>query len=287
MAKIDRLFLSVGAMKAGTTWLYEQLRFHPDLYFTPEKEIHYLANVMGIENQLNQKRRIEKLKDCLKRYHKGNLKFIAKNVEEICWYTEYARPGKISNDWYEDLFRFSEQGQYCCDFSNLYCQMDSGGWSNARKLTSKVKVIYTLRDPLKRLWSHYKFHMKWVNREDEALKVGTEHFKALLDKPWFWVNAEYAKNYQTLRQCLVEDELLLLYFECFRENPERELSRVQQFLGIQQIASNEEGLNQKVNKTKEFDLPEHWLHHMQDKLRPLTDDMKEQGLWHQSWTECL
>eukprot|EP00493_Phyllostaurus_siculus_P000433 UN00435 len=35
---IDNLFLSVGAMKAGTTWLYEQLKNHPEIHFTPEKE---------------------------------------------------------------------------------------------------------------------------------------------------------------------------------------------------------------------------------------------------------
>jgi len=41
---INNLFLSVGAMKAGTTWLYKQLQYHPEIYFTPEKEIHYFAN---------------------------------------------------------------------------------------------------------------------------------------------------------------------------------------------------------------------------------------------------
>jgi hypothetical protein len=34
-------FLGIGAQKAGTTWLHENLRHHPGLYLPAEKEIHY------------------------------------------------------------------------------------------------------------------------------------------------------------------------------------------------------------------------------------------------------
>ena len=34
-------FLGIGAQKAGTTWLYERLRWHPGLAFPAGKEIHF------------------------------------------------------------------------------------------------------------------------------------------------------------------------------------------------------------------------------------------------------
>ena len=34
-------FLGIGAQKAGTTWLYKNLRKHPQLYLPETKEIHY------------------------------------------------------------------------------------------------------------------------------------------------------------------------------------------------------------------------------------------------------
>lgn len=37
----DQVFLSVGAVKAGTTWLYDVMSRHPDVHFSHEKEIHY------------------------------------------------------------------------------------------------------------------------------------------------------------------------------------------------------------------------------------------------------
>lgn len=34
-------FLGIGAQKAGTTWLYENLRCHPGIFMPEEKELHY------------------------------------------------------------------------------------------------------------------------------------------------------------------------------------------------------------------------------------------------------
>ena len=282
---IENLFLSVGAMKAGTTWLYEQLKDHPEIYFTPEKEIHYFANKVGIENQLNNRNRIIKLKEIMVKYAKGNPKFISENLDEIYWYANYAHPSKISNEWYESLFSLNSAQKFNADFSNLYCQMEKDGWDNVRKVSNNLRVIYTLRDPIKRLWSHYKFHMKWLKRENEALEAGFEHFKELLDKHWFWINAEYARNYRLLKENLDDDELMLLYFEDFREDPVKMVHEVQRFLEVREIVPESKVLEKKINKTKDFELPDEWLEYMKIKMKPLSDEMKNNGVWHESWTE--
>jgi len=36
-------FLGIGAMKSGTTWLYENLRFHPEIYLPATKELYYFS----------------------------------------------------------------------------------------------------------------------------------------------------------------------------------------------------------------------------------------------------
>ena len=44
----DRLplpdFLGIGAQKAGTTWLWENLRRHPEIFVPDKKELHYFDN---------------------------------------------------------------------------------------------------------------------------------------------------------------------------------------------------------------------------------------------------
>lgn len=280
---LQKLFLSVGAMKAGTTWLYEQLRNHPEIYFTPEKEIHYFANVMGIENQLSHRARILKLKAVMERYARGNPAFISQNLDEIAWYAKYARSRTISNDWYVGLFSDANH-RVCADFSNLYCQMDDLGWSNVRQSTAQVKVIYTLRDPIDRLWSHYKFHLKWTGREDEVLSLGVDEFINTLDKSYFWINAQYHKNYSSLRRNLNDDELMLLYFDDFRADPQRKLNDVQDFLGVQRMPVDVAGLGRKVNRTKEIPMPPDWRILAFRKLREEIDLMRSSGLWREEWT---
>lgn len=282
---IDNLFLSVGAMKAGTTWLYEQLKDHPEIHFTPEKEIHYFANKVGIENQLNHRNRILKLKEVMQKNANGNAKFISQNLDEIKWYADYAHDSDISNEWYKNLFKLNSGKKFCADFSNLYCQMDTNGWDNVRKVAKNIKVIYTLRDPVERLWSHYKFHMKWVNREDEALDAGFENFKELLDKHFFWVNAEYAKNYELLKQSLNDNELMVLYFEDFRERPVEMLNEVQKFLGVEEIAPDESHLDKKVNKTKSYKMPDEWKDYALDKLDIELTRQNKVGIKNKSWVQ--
>jgi hypothetical protein len=282
---IENLFLSVGAMKAGTTWLYEHLKSHPDIYFSYEKEIHYFSYNLKFSNQLNWKQRIEKFKECSTRHQKGNFKYFSQHLEEISWYAEYARKKDIDDQWYEDLFRFKNTEKYCADFSNLYCQISDEGWCRVRKVAKNVKVVYTVRDPLRRLWSHYKFHMKWIGREKETITAGLDNFKDILDKPWFFNNSDYISNYEALNRNLKNDEFLLLYFEDFRSTPSEMLSRLQDFLEIKKIDFDSASLEKKINQTKEFEIPEDWYDYAFEKLHPLVEQMEKSKIWHKDWQQ--
>lgn len=279
---IDRLFMSVGAMKAGTTWLYEQLRRHPEIFFTPEKEIHYFANMSGIENQLNHRNRLLKFKLILEKYGAGNPSYILANLNLIDWYLTYAKVKQVDDDWYEALFRESN-GRICADFSNLYCQMESSDWGRVRLIAKNIKVIYTLRNPIDRVWSHYKFHLKWIGKESEALSLGVDEFENIIDKNHFWINARYAKNFTNLKNALNANELMLLYFEDFRKSPVEMLEQVCDFLGVGKVPESDQDLSKKINKTKDYKMPDAWRAIVSEKLRPEICEMKKIGLWRTEW----
>src|SRR5215471_16731665 len=42
-------FLCVGAHKAGSTWLYQQLDSHPDFWMPPVKEMHYFDQLGRVQ----------------------------------------------------------------------------------------------------------------------------------------------------------------------------------------------------------------------------------------------
>lgn len=270
-------------MKAGTTWLYEQLKNHPEVAFTPEKEIHYFANKVGIENQLNHRARILKLKSILGKYHNGNAKFISENIDEISWYTNYAKPSNINNDWYESLFEGVSKDSYCADFSNLYCQMGQSGWANVLDICEEPKIIYTLRSPMKRLWSHYKFHHKWTGKEDNVIDDGFDVFKETLSRPWFYNNMDYAGNLRRVLEGVGKQNVLLLYFEDFRTNPQVEADKITSFLDISRMSIAEDSNEKIVNATKDFSMPSEWRDYASEKLEPYIDDMKALNIFHKSW----
>jgi hypothetical protein len=54
---IDNIFFSIGAMKAGTSWLYEALRLNPDINAVPIKEVHYLWHRFGTFQLLSREQR--------------------------------------------------------------------------------------------------------------------------------------------------------------------------------------------------------------------------------------
>lgn len=280
---MQNLFLSVGAMKAGTTWLYEKLKDHPEIYFTPIKEIHYFANLVGIGQQTSRASRLRQLKRTLTSCSQHNQEQLLYRIEEIQWYLNYAKKAEIDNNWYRSLFASQGSEKFSADFSNLYCRMGDEGWSNVRKISENTKAIYTLRDPISRLWSHYKFHFKFSGDEDEVISSGFEKFKAHINDQSFWANAEYSKNYLNLRKNLKEDQLMLLYFEDFRQNPIEKILEVQDFLGIERIPPDKKNLEKRVNRTKELELPDEWRDYMLKKLQPVCEEMKDIGIWHSSW----
>src|SRR6266480_6385372 len=50
-------FLCIGAHKAGTTWLYQQLDSHPDFWMPPVKELHYFDQLSRVQRAGRLRRR--------------------------------------------------------------------------------------------------------------------------------------------------------------------------------------------------------------------------------------
>jgi hypothetical protein len=53
-------FLCIGAHKAGTTWLYQQLDSHPDFWMPPVKELHYFDQLSRVQRAAPRRCRDER-----------------------------------------------------------------------------------------------------------------------------------------------------------------------------------------------------------------------------------
>jgi len=285
MPQIERLFLSVGAMKAGTTWLYDKLRQHPEIYFTPQKEVHYFAHYYGKSAILDASKREIRAANALAKA--GRVSHNSLNLVSITnWYSRY----KIEPVNYEWLHGIMEQGinsnQYVSDFSNLTCFLDTNDWSDVKRHTKKLRVVYILRDPLSRLWSHFKFHLQF-SKHNNAHKPDNDFslFKRIIDKPWFWRNALYSKQIKALQSSLKQEELKILFFEDMVSNPKDFLHTIEGFLDIQS-ADYDGSLYEKKNKSIEREFPKEWKRYAQSLLATEVITLKQIGFWHQGWEEA-
>ena len=251
---IDNLYLNVGAMKAGTTWLFSHLSGHPDIHFSAEKEIHYFAHVDTYHTPLDDAIRIQKLGDHAKSMNLDHQSF-DQLMSGLDWYVNYAR-GPIDDAWYERLFALRRGERYSADFSNLNSHLNSAGWDHVKSVARNVKVTYIMRHPMRRLWSHVKFHTKLTGEYEQMLEWDDSEMEKLVRKAFIWNNAEYSRVVKTLIENLEPDQLKIMFFEDIHENPLKSLRDLEAFLQIRRHGYDEKLLSNKVNVSSQESLPQ-------------------------------
>ena len=130
-----------------------------------------------------------------------------------------------------------DRKKYNCDFSNLTCHLKEEHWKDLKSKINQVKVIYILRDPLKRLWSHVKFHHEFIGQRPEFSDWSRSQFEDFINKDFIISNGSYSKNIKQLRKCLNQNEFKIFFFEDLVKNSKESLFELEEFLGIEHILS--------------------------------------------------
>jgi hypothetical protein len=286
---IRKIFLSVGAMKAGTTFLYSALKDHPDLHFTPEKELHFFAEFGGLQGRLN-KPLIPNLKDQLRRTFSDKREFLSKefriqrmrtvlknryrNVDKadkiydaMLWYTEKYLSDPIDEKWYMSAYE-GLGDRYACDFSNYNALLDDNSWSYIKSLADELKVIYILRHPVERLWSHIKFHYVQSGRADELHNLSQKDVRALLKNADMSSHARYGHIVESLQKNLSESQLKIVCFEELVSQFQQSMFSLETFLDIEHLSYKKIDPNRRINAGNEMQIPPYISQEIRKAVRP-------------------
>lgn len=272
----ERLFLSVGAMKAGTTWMYKVLAHHPDIYFCPEKETHYFAQrYVSDENPLNEPARLKRAAAHATIDPERNAANGAR--ARLLWTANYlASP--IDDGWYRNLFAFRGQQKWCADFSNLTCFLGKDAWAEVRSGVKELRTIYTMRDPLKRLWSHAKFHAQFTGNKDLVENWTPDDLKSFIRNPFIWKNAEYGKIVRDLKAGLDESEIRFFFFEDIHSDQRGWLRGIEEYLDIGHHPYSEHLLQGRVNESMSTPMPEWFPDLVRDDVERICEELIAAGL---------
>lgn len=135
-------FLCVGAHKAGSTWLYQQLDSHPDFWMPPVKELHYFDQLSRVQRAGRPRCRDER-----------DSRFL-EQLEDLS-----AEPG-INLKNYGRLFE-STTRLLSGDISPNYSTLGDEVIRQIVGYFPNLKVIYLARDPVERLWSHLSMEVHY------------------------------------------------------------------------------------------------------------------------------
>lgn len=158
-------FLCIGAQKAGTTWLYANLKSVSGVAMPPLKEIHYFDEIYKKEKTslfarisskegMNQWWWKEELIRALKKIRR------TKSFENTFWYLRYFFLPR-NFDWYKKLFDVP-RNNISGDITPDYCILNRDIIRLIHEQFPKLKIIYLIRNPVDRAWSALK--MRYIKR---------------------------------------------------------------------------------------------------------------------------
>lgn len=246
MYLFNRIFLNIGAMKSGTSWLYELIKEHSEIGTVPIKEIHYFWEKHGDFQLLSDRQRIETAK-----YHLNRLlpTIDIKAVPPLLDWIKLYLAGPVDDAWFASLFPRRAEIAYSAEFSNMYSTLSSGGWDHIKSLVREPRVAYGLRAPLPRMWSHARFHARIIG-QFEAMSEWTQgEFTRFLSESGCVRHGAYSKTIHNVGTSIGRENMLIWFFEDIVDRPSSLMKSIESFLGVAHRDYADEKLDMQHNTT--------------------------------------
>lgn len=188
-------FLGIGAMRSGTSWLYEHLSRHPRVRMA-RKEIHFFD---------------QKLRP-------GPASPFGDAVDRLRYAARFVR-GPAS-------------GGLRGEITPAYAILDEQAVRRVHDWMPDVRLIYLLRDPVDRAWSHARFHFARAGA-DPIEKVPQHTVSAFLDSEDVRLRSDYARCLSNWLAYYPSAQLFVGFYEDLLRDPSGLLKAVTDFLQLE------------------------------------------------------
>ncbi|PVA10789.1 hypothetical protein DC366_07940 [Pelagivirga sediminicola] len=203
------LCLGVGAAHAGSDWLRSALTGHPAMSVCPMADVDYFHHRHmggGAPGRAARAARLQAAPDPL----------------PPGWATHYLSD-PVDDAWYLRLFADASHHAYRCDFSDSAAFLSAADWRRIEAQCDRLRVIFTMCDPLARLWRH------GLARHAGAAQPDLRRF---LDCPDIRRAGDYGATLAAMQDGLTEGAWRVVFHEDIGDDPLFMLRRIEQFLGL-------------------------------------------------------
>src|SRR2546423_6749730 len=152
-------FICIGAQKAGTGWLYEQLRNHPDFWMPPMKELHYFDRFAD-RNRSEPERTLPFVRDQRERIAIARKRARDQRDYSFLTHFEQACDQELFDlEIYAGLFRVKGD-KIAGDITPGYSTLSETIVEKIAVRFQATKIIFIARDPVERAWSQLSMYVR-------------------------------------------------------------------------------------------------------------------------------
>ena len=221
-------FLCIGAMKAGSSWLYQNIKQHPDVWMPPRKEIHFFDDILPLPLlvSLTNPRTFRQRKALIRHLLKPRNQ---KDIQDREWLLRLLLLPRTDR-WYESLF-LPEEGQISGDITPTYAAIKESRVAKVKALMPDVKIIYLLRNPVHRAWSQTAMHFdRW--RGQGLQETTDKQIRGYLKRGSHYRHSDYMGNLRTWEHFFPRHQFHIGFFDRFVQDPREFLRDIYRFLEL-------------------------------------------------------
>jgi hypothetical protein len=259
-------FLEIGAQKAGTTWLHENLRRHPAIWLPPVKELQYFNELyIPAHRAWTGKHRFSHGTRALHGYldrtprERWDYRFIGRTADIIC--------SDISDEWYGSIFSLAPAATKCGEVTPEYSLLPPEGIEHVLRLSPEVKIILALRDPIERNWSHIR-----MIADDTA---GGADLGRIARFPDLQARADYPAIIARWSEKVPADRMLITFMDDIASKPREVMSTLCGHLGIEYDEKFFPRLEEPIHVGKKLEIPADIYDLLKTQLRPIYERLHE------------
>jgi hypothetical protein len=216
-------FVCIGAQKAGTTWLWEILREHPEVWLPPVKELHWfdvkhppaeLGGRFTFRHRTGWRRYTPLLRSGAWR--------------DLPWLIRFYHGALEGKQSYNSLF----QREVRCltgEITPAYAILDEEAVVSIHsQLPLGCRIVLILREPVDRLWSGLRMHCRKRGQSIDALSM--DEIDRLANRPDQALRSDYGRTLRNWSR--FGDRLGVFFFEDMLQDPGAFLAQILAFLDL-------------------------------------------------------
>lgn len=227
-------FVGIGGHRCGSSWLWKNLRCHPDIWTPNAKELHFF------DRKLNK--RLPRI-------------FLKSETLQAVYYRRY---------FLKSFLRASiRRGE----FTPAYSILPPNEISKISRMLPKLKLLYSMRSPVDRAWSHVRKDFQLISGKTVEA-ASTDEIIEFLKRPEVESRCDYAASLRNWLSVYPRDQLHICFYEEIASDPKSLLARAWRFIGVSgDLTENMQFLAEKVNSRPSSPIPDSVSDYLSEKYK--------------------